>query len=127
MKRAQTDVLICGAGAAGLTLAIELARRGIAFRIIDKSPEPFGGSRGKGIQPRTLEVFEDLGGSETPKSITPVFAPWHAMRSQAANFLRAVAGETTPLCTAADATKDLEIARDFLRLQQKGAGIKLSF
>ena len=61
MKRAQTDVLICGAGAAGLTLAVELARRGIAFRIIDKAPEPFGGSRGKGIQPRTLEVFEDLG------------------------------------------------------------------
>jgi len=61
MKRTQTDVLICGAGAAGLTLAIELARRGVAFRIIDKAPEPFGGSRGKGIQPRTLEVFDDLG------------------------------------------------------------------
>jgi len=55
------DVLICGAGAAGLTLAVELARRGLAFRLIDKLPEPFPGSRGKGIQPRTLEVFEDLG------------------------------------------------------------------
>ena len=55
-----TDVLICGAGAAGLTLAVDLARRGINFRIIDKSPEPFRGSRGKGIQPRTLEVFDDL-------------------------------------------------------------------
>ncbi|MFP3185402.1 MAG: FAD-dependent monooxygenase, partial [Paraburkholderia sp.] len=31
-----TEVLICGAGAAGLTLAIELARRRIAFRLIDK-------------------------------------------------------------------------------------------
>jgi len=61
VARAQTDVLICGAGAAGLTLAIELARRGTAFRIVDKAPEAFGGSRGKGIQPRTLEVFEDLG------------------------------------------------------------------
>ncbi|RZL73873.1 MAG: FAD-binding protein, partial [Sphingomonas sp.] len=30
------DVLICGAGAAGLTLAIDLARRGIAFRLIEK-------------------------------------------------------------------------------------------
>lgn len=78
-------------------------------------------------RPGQLTVFEDLGGSETPKAITPVFAPWHAMRSQAANFLRAVAGESTPLCTAADATKDLEIARDFLRLQQQGGGIKLSF
>ncbi|MEA3177581.1 MAG: hypothetical protein QOI59_1104 [Gammaproteobacteria bacterium] len=56
-----TDVLICGAGAAGLTLAVELARRGVSFRLIDQLPEPFRGSRGKGIQPRTLEVFEDLG------------------------------------------------------------------
>jgi 2-polyprenyl-6-methoxyphenol hydroxylase-like FAD-dependent oxidoreductase len=55
------DVLICGAGAAGLTLAIDLARRNIAFRLIEKMPEPFHGSRGKGIQPRSQEVFEDLG------------------------------------------------------------------
>jgi 2-polyprenyl-6-methoxyphenol hydroxylase-like FAD-dependent oxidoreductase len=56
-----TDVLICGAGAAGLTLAIDLARRGVAFRLIEKMDDPFRGSRGKGIQPRTQEVFEDLG------------------------------------------------------------------
>jgi len=57
----ETDVLICGAGAAGLTLAVELARRGVDFRLIDAAPQPFHGSRGKGVQPRTLEVFEDLG------------------------------------------------------------------
>jgi len=56
-----TDVLICGAGAAGLTLAIDLARRGVAFRLIDMAEGPFQGSRGKGLQPRSLEVFEDLG------------------------------------------------------------------
>ena len=55
------DVLICGAGASGLTLAIELARRGVRFRLIEKEPSPFRGSRGKGIQPRTLEIYEDLG------------------------------------------------------------------
>lgn len=54
-------VLICGAGAAGLTLAIDLARRGVPFRLIEKMDQPFSGSRGKGIQPRTQEVFEDLG------------------------------------------------------------------
>ncbi|MER6582660.1 FAD-dependent monooxygenase, partial [Nonomuraea sp. NPDC001023] len=54
------EVLVCGSGAAGLTLAIDLARRNIAFRLIDKAPHPFAGSRGKGIQPRTEEVFEDL-------------------------------------------------------------------
>jgi 2-polyprenyl-6-methoxyphenol hydroxylase-like FAD-dependent oxidoreductase len=56
-----TDVLICGAGAAGLTLAIDLARRGVAFRLIDKIDSPFRGARGKAIQPRSQEVFEDLG------------------------------------------------------------------
>jgi 2-polyprenyl-6-methoxyphenol hydroxylase-like FAD-dependent oxidoreductase len=61
MALERVDVLICGAGASGLTLAIELARRGVAFRLIEKAPRPFAGSRGKGIQPRTLEIFEDLG------------------------------------------------------------------
>ena len=56
-----TDVLICGAGAAGLTLSIELARRGVAFRLIDSLDAPFPGSRGKGIQPRSQEIFEDIG------------------------------------------------------------------
>jgi 2-polyprenyl-6-methoxyphenol hydroxylase-like FAD-dependent oxidoreductase len=54
-------MLVCGAGAAGLALAIELARRKLSFRLVEKRPAPFHGSRGKGIQPRTLEVFEDLG------------------------------------------------------------------
>jgi 2-polyprenyl-6-methoxyphenol hydroxylase-like FAD-dependent oxidoreductase len=56
-----TQVGIVGAGPTGLTLAIELARRSISFRLIDAAEGAFRGSRGKGIQPRTLEVFEDLG------------------------------------------------------------------
>ncbi|WP_024805368.1 FAD-dependent monooxygenase [Nocardia sp. BMG51109] len=55
------QVLIAGAGPTGLTLAIDLARRGIAVRIVDAAAEFFAGSRGDGIQPRTLEVFDDLG------------------------------------------------------------------
>ncbi|WP_086650719.1 FAD-dependent oxidoreductase [Acetobacter cibinongensis] len=55
-----TDVLISGAGAAGLTLAIDLARRGVSFQLIEQNMQPFSGSRGKGIQPRTMEIFEDL-------------------------------------------------------------------
>ncbi len=55
------DVLVCGAGAAGLTLAIDLARRHVGVLLIDKAAHPFVGSRGKGIQPRSQEVFEDLG------------------------------------------------------------------
>jgi 2-polyprenyl-6-methoxyphenol hydroxylase-like FAD-dependent oxidoreductase len=55
------DVIIVGAGATGLALACDLARRGLRFQILDKVTEPFAGSRGKGIQPRTLEVLDDLG------------------------------------------------------------------
>jgi 2-polyprenyl-6-methoxyphenol hydroxylase-like FAD-dependent oxidoreductase len=54
-------VLIVGAGPTGLTLACELARRGISFRLVEAAPGPQPGSRGKGIQPRTLEVFGNLG------------------------------------------------------------------
>ena len=56
-----TKVLIAGAGPTGLTLAIELARRDVAVRVIEKAETFFVGSRGDGLQPRTLEVFEDLG------------------------------------------------------------------
>lgn len=54
-------VLVVGAGPTGLTLARELARRGVTFRLIEAAPGPQPGSRGKGFQPRTLEVFGELG------------------------------------------------------------------
>ncbi|WSW01298.1 FAD-dependent monooxygenase [Streptomyces sp. NBC_01006] len=57
----RTDVLIVGAGPTGLVLACDLARRGVRALVVERSPELFPGSRGKGIQPRTLEVFDDLG------------------------------------------------------------------
>ncbi|WP_370946775.1 FAD-dependent monooxygenase [Amycolatopsis sp. cg5] len=54
-------VLIAGGGPTGLTLAIDLARRGVDVRVVDQAAAHLAGSRGDGIQPRTLEVFEDLG------------------------------------------------------------------
>jgi 2-polyprenyl-6-methoxyphenol hydroxylase-like FAD-dependent oxidoreductase len=57
----ETHVLIVGAGPTGLTLACELARGGVSARLIEAAPGPQPGSRGKGVQPRTLEVFDDLG------------------------------------------------------------------
>ncbi|MBN8228916.1 FAD-dependent oxidoreductase [Corallococcus macrosporus] len=61
MSQATLPVLVIGAGPTGLTLACDLARRGVRVRIVDAAPRPFVGSRGKGLQPRTLEVMDDLG------------------------------------------------------------------
>ena len=55
------DVLIVGAGPTGLALAIDLVRRKVPALVIERADALFPGSRGKGIQPRTMEVFDDLG------------------------------------------------------------------
>jgi 2-polyprenyl-6-methoxyphenol hydroxylase-like FAD-dependent oxidoreductase len=57
----RVQVLVAGAGPAGLTMGCELARRGVDCLVIERDAGPFGGSRGKGLQPRTQEIFEDLG------------------------------------------------------------------
>ncbi|MEV5435719.1 FAD-dependent oxidoreductase [Streptomyces sp. NPDC052682] len=56
-----TEVLIVGAGPTGLALGIDLARRGVDALVVERADGLFPGSRGKGIQPRTWEVFDDLG------------------------------------------------------------------
>ncbi|MFI1418440.1 FAD-dependent oxidoreductase [Streptomyces sp. NPDC020731] len=56
-----TPVLVVGAGPTGLALGIDLARRGIPALVVERADELFPGSRGKGFQPRTMEVFDDLG------------------------------------------------------------------
>ncbi|WP_232661735.1 FAD-dependent monooxygenase [Pseudonocardia sp. TRM90224] len=56
-----TTVLIVGSGPTGLTLACDLARRGVAVRIIEKTPAFPRSSRAKGPNQRSLEVLDDLG------------------------------------------------------------------
>ncbi|HEY8979842.1 MAG TPA: FAD-dependent oxidoreductase [Streptomyces sp.] len=81
------DVLIIGAGPSGSALAIDLVRRGLDVRIVDRSPHAFDGSRAKGVQPRSLELLEDLGalddvlagGDVYPKlglHAGPIGVPW---------------------------------------------------
>ena len=55
------NVLIVGAGPTGLTMAHELARDGIACRIVDKSAHRATESRAIAIHPRTVETFELMG------------------------------------------------------------------
>jgi 2-polyprenyl-6-methoxyphenol hydroxylase-like FAD-dependent oxidoreductase len=55
------DVLVVGAGPTGLTLACQLARFGVRFRIVDKAPDRTGESRALGVQARSLEILQTLG------------------------------------------------------------------
>jgi 2-polyprenyl-6-methoxyphenol hydroxylase-like FAD-dependent oxidoreductase len=54
-------VLVVGAGPTGLMMATELARHGIAPLIIDRAAAPATTSRALVVQPRTLEIFDDIG------------------------------------------------------------------
>src|SRR5437588_5436097 len=56
-----TDVLIVGAGATGLVLALWLARLGVRVRVVDKKAEPETTSRAVAVQARTLELYTQLG------------------------------------------------------------------
>jgi len=93
-----TDVLVCGAGAAGLTLAVDLARRGTAFRLIEKMAGPFAGSRGKGIQPRSQEVFEDLGVIDRLVAAGGTYPPQRSYKADGAfeDSVVIEAGDPTP-------------------------------
>ncbi|KAJ7662087.1 FAD binding domain-containing protein [Mycena polygramma] len=55
------SVLIAGAGPSGLILALVLLKNGVSVRIIDKELKHRNGSRGSGIMPRTLELYDILG------------------------------------------------------------------
>jgi 2-polyprenyl-6-methoxyphenol hydroxylase-like FAD-dependent oxidoreductase len=56
-----TQVLVVGAGPAGLFMAAELNRHGVSCRIIDKNDGPTRDSRAASIQARTLEILESIG------------------------------------------------------------------
>ncbi|KAJ7637696.1 FAD binding domain-containing protein [Mycena polygramma] len=54
------SVLITGAGPTGLILALILLKNSLSVRIINKELSHRTGSRGVGIQPRTLELYDIL-------------------------------------------------------------------
>jgi 2-polyprenyl-6-methoxyphenol hydroxylase-like FAD-dependent oxidoreductase len=58
-------VLIAGAGPTGLVLALWLSRLGIRVRIVDRAPGPGTTSRALVVQPRTLELYRQIGLADT--------------------------------------------------------------
>ncbi|CAN0385982.1 unnamed protein product, partial [Phaeothamnion confervicola] len=59
-----TQVLIVGAGPVGLTLAIDLGKRGVACTLIEKNDAPLGYPKMERCNPRTMEIFRRLGLAE---------------------------------------------------------------
>jgi len=60
MKKSQVPVLVVGAGAAGTMLTLELARRGVHVRTIDRLPRAADTSKAITVHARTLEMFERI-------------------------------------------------------------------
>src|SRR5262245_11757020 len=96
------SVLVVGAGPSGLTMAGELARHGVAVRIIDRAPVPAATSRSLVVQPRSMEIFEDMGviddvlaaGNEA-RSLNVMFSggrsvrlPFHDLLTDPVNYTR---------------------------------------
>ncbi|WP_329285917.1 FAD-dependent monooxygenase [Streptomyces sp. NBC_00691] len=70
-----TDVTVIGAGPAGLALTLDLARRGVRVRVVERDGKRFQGSRAKGVQPRTLEVLDDLGLADAARAAGGAYPP----------------------------------------------------
>src|ERR671918_335831 len=61
LSQGEMDVLVVGAGPTGLTMAAELAARGVACRILDKTPTRSERSRALVVHARSLELLQKMG------------------------------------------------------------------
>ncbi|KAF7318436.1 FAD-binding-3 domain-containing protein [Mycena chlorophos] len=85
------SVLIAGAGPSGLILALILAKSGVSVRLIDKELTHRVGSKGSGIQARTLELYAQLGIYDSLRAIgehIPDIAVYEPGKTVPAKYVR---------------------------------------
>ncbi|KZP03084.1 FAD-binding monooxygenase, partial [Athelia psychrophila] len=63
-NESSVDVLVVGAGPAGLMCAYGLAKAGVNVRIVEKRADKIAAGQADGIQPRTIEVLQSYGLAE---------------------------------------------------------------
>jgi 2-polyprenyl-6-methoxyphenol hydroxylase-like FAD-dependent oxidoreductase len=61
MDKSTSQVVVIGAGPTGLTLALLLARSGIASTLVEKHPQPQAHPAACILNTRTMEVFREIG------------------------------------------------------------------
>lgn len=90
-------ILIVGAGPTGLTLAIELARRQVPVRIIEKSNQVSMRGRAVGVQSRTQEIFEAMSVLQLPIRLgLPVVGESHFLDGKMVRSTQPVVSNTAP-------------------------------
>jgi 2,4-dichlorophenol 6-monooxygenase len=61
VRRVEVPVLVVGAGPAGTTASMLLARLGIANRVVDRRDGPHRAPQAHVVNPRSLEIFRSMG------------------------------------------------------------------
>jgi len=121
---AKSGLLLAGESAGGVTCAIEMSPYQTSIDWQESAlvcfergwirlelPAPLAFTR-----PGRVEIFRESGNGQPPRTEIPQL-PWvHAMWQQAQNFVDAIAGKRTTLCTAEDALEDIRLAREYVRI-----------
>lgn len=70
-------------------------------------------------RPGRVTMYRDPGKGEEPTRSEPTLPHVHAMQRQAEQFIAAIKGAKTTLCSAEDAVKDLEVATAYVTLLEQ--------
>ena len=77
---ASYDVLVVGAGPAGLTTATALARAGVRVLVVERHPGLSIFPKATGLRPRTMEILRSWGLEQIVRSRSPRTQPTMAIR-----------------------------------------------